>query len=216
LLDAVLFDLWGTLARNLQAPGPMQVLAQALGIADDPDWKRRLERGMMLAPAAGIAGALRQLELHAGLRVVDEAARQRVLTRWGEAEADVQLFDDVLPALAALRPRYRLGLCSNTQSFGLEFLARTGVWGQLDAAALSFEVGAVKPHPVMFATLCARLGVSPDRTLMVGDDPVADIGGARAAGLQALRIDRDGAGLATEEAIRSLAELRDRIAGFRS
>ena len=214
MVEAVLFDLWGTLARNVGEPGPMRVLAEALGIAADPGWRRRLERGMMLAPAAGIEGALRQLEARAGLRPTDEAARQRVLARWHDADRDVQLFPDVLPALAALRPDYRLGLCSNTQSFGLEFLARTGVWGRIDAAALSFEVGALKPHPAMFTTLCARLGVPPDRALMVGDDPDADIAGARAAGLVALRIERAGGRGASGESIASLAELPDWIAAL--
>jgi HAD superfamily hydrolase (TIGR01549 family) len=214
LVEAVLFDLWGTLARNVREPGPMQVLAEALGIDADPAWRRRLERGMMLAPAAGIEGALRQIEARTGLRVADDAARQRVLARWRDAERDVALFPDALPALASLRPGFRLGLCSNTQSFGLGFLARAGVWERFDAAALSFEVGAVKPHPAIFSTLCARLGVSPDRALMVGDDPVADVAGARAAGLRAIRIDRAGARGAPGESIESLAELRDRIAAF--
>jgi len=211
LLNAILFDLWGTLARNRREPGPMQVLAEALGIAASPDWRRRLERGMMLAPAAGIEGALRQLESRTGLTLREEAARARVVERWTDAERDVELFADALPALDALRPRYRLGLCSNTQSFGLEFLARLGVWARFDAAALSFEVGAIKPHPVMFRTLCARLGVAPDRTLMVGDDPVADLAGAQAAGLQSLRIDRSGGGGPPTGTIASLAEIPDRV-----
>ena len=216
MLDAVLFDLWGTLARNVREPGPMQVLAEALGIATDPGWRRRLERAMMLAPAAGIEGALRQIEARAGLRVTDEAARGRVLARWHEAERDVELFADVLPALASLRPGYRLGLCSNTQSFGLGFLERSGVWGHLDAAALSFEVGALKPHPAIFTALCARLRVSPDRALMIGDDAVADIAGARAAGLEALRIDRTGSIPSPEGSIVSLADLREQIASLGS
>lgn len=50
---------------------------------------------------------------------------------------------------------------------------------------LSYEVGSVKPAPQIFLAACAALGTEPARTLMVGDDPVADAGAVR-AGLRTL------------------------------
>jgi len=50
-----------------------------------------------------------------------------------------------------------------------------------DEYVLSFEIGAVKPDPVIFETALARLGVEPADALMVGDSEEAD-GGARAVG----------------------------------
>lgn len=190
MIEAIVFDLWNCLARNTREPGPMRSLAEGLGITTEPGWRKRIERGMMLVPASGIEGALRQIQAREGLRIADYARRLQVIERWQRAAADVEIFPDALPALAALRPRYALGLCSNTQSFGLEFLDRAGLWRFFDASALSFEVGALKPHPVIFRTVCQRLGVSADRTLMVGDQPDDDITGARAAGLHAVLLDR--------------------------
>ncbi len=40
-----------------------------------------------------------------------------------------------------------------------------------------------KPHDAYFAEIGARVGCAPERMLMVGNDPQADIAGARAAGL---------------------------------
>lgn len=51
----------------------------------------------------------------------------------------------------------------------------------VDVFALSFEVGAVKPDPVIFQTALSRLGVEPADSLMVGDSDEAD-GGARSLG----------------------------------
>jgi HAD superfamily hydrolase (TIGR01509 family) len=65
----------------------------------------------------------------------------------------------------------------HARAAGLEDLV--GTW------VLSCEEGVEKPAPVLFRTACARLGVDPRRTLMVGDNPVRD-GGAVAAGLRAL------------------------------
>ena len=50
-----------------------------------------------------------------------------------------------------------------------------------DEYVLSFEVGAIKPDPAIFATALTRLGVDAADALMVGDSEEAD-GGARALG----------------------------------
>ena len=53
----------------------------------------------------------------------------------------------------------------------------------LTAVTVSQRVGAIKPHPAIFAAARAALGgPPPDRILHVGDDWAADVVGARAAG----------------------------------
>lgn len=206
MIEGVVFDLWNTLARSAGSPGPMELLARSLGIAGEPGWARRIERGMMLAPASGLEGALRQLQAREGLVLADEVSRRRLAASWSCAET--ALFPDVKPALADLAGRFRLGLCSNTQSFGLEFLEREGLWSLLDASALSFEVGALKPRPEMFRTIGARLGLAPDRLLMVGDRPEDDVRGARRAGLHAVLLRREGGDDGPgEPVLRNLGEL---------
>jgi HAD superfamily hydrolase (TIGR01509 family) len=56
-----------------------------------------------------------------------------------------------------------------------------GVADYVDEFVLSFEVGAVKPDPVIFETALTRLGVAAENAVMVGDSEEAD-GGARAVG----------------------------------
>jgi HAD superfamily hydrolase (TIGR01509 family) len=55
----------------------------------------------------------------------------------------------------------------------------------LDAVVVSQRVGAIKPHPEIFAEAVRVLGARPDRMLHVGDDWAADVVGARAAGWHA-------------------------------
>jgi HAD superfamily hydrolase (TIGR01509 family) len=50
---------------------------------------------------------------------------------------------------------------------------------------VSQRVGAIKPHPAIFAHAVAALGTPGERILHVGDDWLADISGARAAGWHA-------------------------------
>ena len=47
-----------------------------------------------------------------------------------------------------------------------------------------------KPHPEVFAETLKRLELSPERCVAVGDNPLNDIVGARAAGLRTIRVAR--------------------------
>lgn len=109
-----------------------------------------------------------------------------------------RLYDDVLPALGALRGRgLRTGIVSNTPwgSPGWlwrEELARLGLAGEVDAAVFCGDAGFRKPARPIFEAILGRLGVDPARSLFVGDDPRWDVAGARAVGMDAVLIDRHG------------------------
>jgi putative hydrolase of the HAD superfamily len=60
--------------------------------------------------------------------------------------------------------------------------AHHGLLELVDVFVMSYEHGVVKPAPELFLAACARLGEVPGRTLMVGDNPLAD-GGAVGIGL---------------------------------
>jgi putative hydrolase of the HAD superfamily len=103
----------------------------------------------------------------------------------------------------------RLVVVSNWDVSLHEVLARTGLAMLVDGAITSAELGAAKPAPAIFArALELAGGVAPARALHAGDSVEADVAGARAAGIEAVLVVRDGtpapAGVRT---IRSLAEL---------
>ncbi|MDW5593309.1 HAD-IA family hydrolase [Conexibacter stalactiti] len=87
-------------------------------------------------------------------------------------------------------------------------LEQTGLASLLDGVVTSAEVGSAKPGGEIFARGLALAGVEAAAALHVGDDLEADVGGARAAGIDARLVLRDGApapaGVAT---VRSLREL---------
>jgi putative hydrolase of the HAD superfamily len=59
----------------------------------------------------------------------------------------------------------------------------------IERLVISSEVGWRKPAAEFFAALVQGLGCSPEEVLHVGDDPVNDYDGARAAGLRAALVD---------------------------
>lgn len=104
------------------------------------------------------------------------------------ARNEVAIYPDVVPALERLGARYRLFALSN----GNADLAAIGIARHFESALAAREAGCLKPDPRIFRKLLDRAGVAPGEALHVGDDPLADVEGARRAGLGAVWVNRGG------------------------
>ncbi len=122
------------------------------------------------------------------------------------ARADTWRIADGAEALVVeLRERgVKVALVSNWDVRLRPLLGDLGVLQWIDLAVVSAEEGIEKPDVEIFARTCARLGVAPDRALMVGDSVPSDVEGARAAGCLALHYGRD---------VADFAELRRALLG---
>jgi len=172
-------------------------------VADRPDWAHDLSalrqetiRRALLAGGDEPALAVPAFEAF-------YAARQRV-----------DLFDDVLPALARLAARWPIVALTN----GNADVNRVPGLGQYFHAALSARaLGLAKPAPAAFAAACQRAGALPSHTLHIGDDPALDVDGALAAGLQAAWVRRPDLpaigvpGGQPQHVVATLTELADRL-----
>jgi putative hydrolase of the HAD superfamily len=85
--------------------------------------------------------------------------------------------------LRTLNGKYRLGLLSNFTHgpAARKILEVLGLDACFEVILISGELGFRKPHPFVFRRLIDHLGVEPNRTLFVGDDPEPDIKGAQQA-----------------------------------
>ena len=61
-----------------------------------------------------------------------------------------------------------------------------GIACYFDTLLISGAEGVAKPDAEIFRRAASRLGVKAEETVMVGDNPVADIGGAMAFGMKAI------------------------------
>lgn len=107
-----------------------------------------------------------------------------------EAEYDATVVRDGVPALldALDDASHPLGVVSNgVGEWQRGKLAAVGLADQFDAVVTSYDAGAAKPAPEVFAYAAERLPA--DEHTMVGDDESADVEGARAAGWQAIHVD---------------------------
>jgi len=210
-IEAVLFDMGGTLvdfpipswpvlaARCVTGlvsglwsgdEGPFPPAASVPHTRDAPSRRRGSRQGTPLPHRVSMA-----------IRRVVRNVSGQTLPTMGEMCARPVLAKGSLVAgaretLETLRARgYRLGLVSNTPWGTPDYLWR----GQLERFDLdrffevihfSSDVGFRKPDRRIFRLTLKRLGARPETALFVGDEPEADIGGARAAGIASAWINR--------------------------
>lgn len=97
-------------------------------------------------------------------------------------------FPDALAILRALRDlQIRVGVLTNGPgAVQRRKLAASGLEPELDAIAISGELGVAKPDPKAFAMALEQLGTTAEETAMVGDSLENDVVGGLAAGLAAV------------------------------
>ncbi|MGI5835613.1 MAG: HAD family hydrolase [Chloroflexota bacterium] len=86
----------------------------------------------------------------------------------------------------------KLAVVSNGPNNTSDLLAQCGLLHYFDLVVASQALGIQKPDPRIFSFALDRLGVSPQEALFVGDLYEVDVVGARAAGIDAVMIDRHG------------------------
>lgn len=99
-------------------------------------------------------------------------------------------FDDTMPVLTELAERgVPIVVVSNIGIDIRPFLSQAGLADKLDGVVLSYEVGAVKPQPEIFAHALDLLDMPAGDALMVGDS-WRDDAGAAAVGIRTLILPR--------------------------
>jgi len=103
-------------------------------------------------------------------------------------------YPDVRPALERLRRRdFRLGVVSNATDLLNKVFRNLDLSKYFDFVIVSDEVGVRKPSPRIFTMAAEKAGVSPSRSIYLGDKPTVDILGATRAGMNAILVDRSNA-----------------------
>ena len=200
--EAVTLDAMGTLvAIEPPAPRLQRSLERRLGIAVD---LTRCEAGMRAemrhyrthCVQAHDAASLAALRLECASLLADalavDVSGAELLPSLTDAIA-FYAFADALPALDVLvAAGLRLAVIANWDVSLHDVLTRLGFSGRFQIVVTAAAVGAAKPDPAPFRVALDRLGVAADRCVHVGDDPVTDMAGARAAGIAGLLVDRSG------------------------
>ncbi|QDZ14398.1 HAD family hydrolase [Humibacter ginsenosidimutans] len=212
-IDAVCFDLDGTLLRDDHLMSIMDTVATSLAgrhpglVAEDlrasnrrhaeavwRDWEVAWCRGE--SPLQEISSLVWTAVLgDAGIVDADSVAEACRLQEQLERES-WRLYDESIEVVHGLRERgIRVAVITNGPSeFQRAKLETVGMTTAFDAIVVSGDRGIEKPRPEIFETALSALGAEPSAALHIGDSRSADVVGAHAAGMAAVWLDRSGIG----------------------
>ena len=193
-LDDTLWPVWPTIARAEDALRDWldHHAPRTAALARDADAARQARQAARAAQAERLHDlgalrreAIRQLLLRAG---EDDALATPAFEIFLAARQRVTLFDDALPALAALSARYPVVALSN----GNADVHRVGIGAYFRAAVSAADIGVGKPDARIFRAAAQAAGVAESEVLHIGDDPQLDGHGALASGMQMAWVNRAG------------------------
>ncbi|MFN2582009.1 MAG: HAD family hydrolase, partial [Candidatus Dormibacteria bacterium] len=193
-LERAYGDIEQLLRRSDLAPPDAAVLLREVHDRVELEFAEHQRSGTL--EEIDLVAAARRAYADLGLRLDDEALDELLRMEQEAWWEGVSVDPDAAPTLELLRSKgLRVGLCSNApyrvRSMH-EQLAHFGLDRHLDSVTFSGAVGWRKPSPRIFDVAAEALGVSRGRTVMIGDSLHDDVDGARAAGMRAVLLVRDG------------------------
>ena len=105
------------------------------------------------------------MQLNVSLRPEDAAG----LWNTDDFIRSIEVDQDVLGLVRALRGRYELGVVSNTMQEHAVALREMGIYDEFDQVVLSHEVGLTKDAPEVFRLALRKLQVLPSEAVFIDD-----------------------------------------------
>jgi HAD superfamily hydrolase (TIGR01549 family) len=182
----VIFDAFGTLLQIGKGNHPYrQILKSGIlqGRRPKPD-----DAQQIMTHKLGLSEAAEHFGIkifHHEMETLQEALRDEL--------ASIQAYSDGLIAVRMLQSSgFRVGVCSNLALPYAQAIER--LYPNLDVYTYSFEVGAIKPSPIIYTNACNRLQCLPAQAAMIGDSQRCDRDGPTEFGMKGFFLDRQGAG----------------------
>ena len=186
--EAVLFDNGGTLTHRTSPVAAVRTLAGRLGVDIGEEeaaryWRRSREHSRTLwaeKRRRNLSRAEHRAAYVAGYAPFEEIApglADLMYDEWKTSPLTMVPYPDTLPTLKSIASAgLPIGIVSNTGWSIPEGYAATGLDAFIGTFVLSCDIGVAKPDPQPFLLACERLEVPPARTLMVGNNRLADSG----------------------------------------
>lgn len=133
--------------------------------------------------AAADRGKVSQDELFLALSKLTHVPTDRIEKEWLEY---VHIDNRMVGLVKNLRPRYKLGLLTNSPSpFFQKILSQSDLCDLFEAVVVSSENGFAKPDREIYQIILSKLAVRAADTLLIDDNPV-NIEGAASVGMNTL------------------------------
>lgn len=182
-VQAVVFDVYGTIVEIRNKRSPFKKLLQLL---------EKKGRPLQADDAAKLMSMSANLSETARFFGYDLTTQELApLEEDLQMEIDsLSLYPDTNTTLWALRKAgLKIAVCSNlARPYAAPVMALLPV--TLDAYIWSFEVGAIKPEPIIYSAVSDALNIAPSKILFVGDTLLADYIGPQKMGMHSVHLNR--------------------------
>lgn len=184
-IQAVIFDLYGTLIYLADETKPHMKLFQDLGFQAPNEFKK-VRRIALEEDFENLSGLVKRLKPDIQM---DLTSYQQEL----ENElASVSLYFETIDVLSKLKnQKTRLGLISNLASPYKSPFFDLGIDEYFDEFLFSCDVGLRKPDKRIYENIVEKFGINPAQALMIGDKIHADVDGPKSIGMNAVHLDRN-------------------------
>jgi HAD superfamily hydrolase (TIGR01509 family) len=167
MLEAVIFDWDGTLADTRQVV--VASFQKALSDIHCEINGEFIERRIGIGSAETFREILRSSKMRFDETLIKSLVKKKIHNEI-EMSADVKLFDGSLDLLEHLQGKVKLGLASmNDRDVINNLLKMTNTQRFFDATLTADDISKPKPNPEIFLKCALKLGISPERCLVVED-----------------------------------------------
>lgn len=192
MIKAVIFDLFETLITEFVpnwAP-PIPSVAERLGIPETEFLPRlrRLDDEWQIGCFDGFDEVLATLCIESGREVPSAVISDLVQERRARLSA---LFENVEEAIVMMIQRIkfmdlRVAVVSNASNTDVEAWRTSRLEDEVEHFITSYQVGVLKPDPLIYNRALGALGVEANETVWVGDGSYNELAGAQNVGMTPL------------------------------
>jgi FMN phosphatase YigB (HAD superfamily) len=186
--DAVLFDNGGTLTHRTSPVAAIRALAARVGVEISEEdaaryWRRSKDLGKTLKEEKRRRNLSRPdhraayVAAYAPIGEIGPRLAEAMYDEWKTNPLTMVPYPDAPGVLKSFSAAgIPIAIVSNTGWSIDAGYAATGLDAFVATFVLSCDLGVAKPAPEPFLTACERLDVAPERTLMIGNNRLADSG----------------------------------------
>ncbi len=200
-VEAVLFDLGGTLVKTAEIPKVLKRILRHHGVKrslkEIETARKQAEKGLNFR---NLTTLLDEFWVNWNLRILEKlevTANKRSLAEFTAAHwwdyCDVTLFSDAAKVLPLLKKKcLKTGIITNgLRSDAHEILSKVNLKEFFDVVVVIDTLRKMKPDTEVFHFALKKLHATASNSIFVGDELEADYKGAKKAGLTPFLIDRD-------------------------
>ena len=189
MVNAIIFDFWGTLVEN-GVWSPIKQVRNILGVRlPFSEYVVRMEKAMMTNKFPSLTEAFEAVAKEFDIPLSGRQ-KEELIGMWNKSWMLAKPYQETVNVLEQLKEEYRLILVSNTDCFSLpKVLDKFGLEKYFDKVFLSCEIGSIKTDEEFLSKVLTDSGLDVKDCVFVGDSILSDMKAAEKCAMKAVLID---------------------------